>query len=134
MASAMPTDCTLVTAEVDAALAAAAAGLLAADRRVRVLTGDAGVVLAPHAPFDVIFADSGVRNATAFATLCGMLTPGGRIVMDDVTPMAVLPADSPLGESDLKRRLFAGQPALTWTEVVLPDLANSLLVGTRRPG
>jgi predicted O-methyltransferase YrrM len=125
-------DCTLVTAERDPGLAAAAAGLLAPDTRIRVLAGDAWVVLAPHAPFDLIFADSGVRDAPASAALHEMLGPGGRIVMDDVTPELVLPADSPLRHSDVKRDLFAGQHSLTWTEVVLPDLVNSLLVGTRR--
>jgi predicted O-methyltransferase YrrM len=134
MAGAMPGDCALVTAELGAALATAAAGLLAADERVRVLTGDAAVVLAPYAPFDVIFADCGVRDAAAFAALCAMLKPGGRIVMDDVTPSAALAADSPLRQSDIKRSLFADQAGLIWTEVVLPDLENSLLVGTWTTG
>jgi predicted O-methyltransferase YrrM len=132
LASAMPADCTLVTAELDAGLAAAAARLLAGDARIRALAGDAGAVLAPHAPFDLIFADCGVRDAAAFAALCDMLRPGGRIVMDDVTPVLALPADSPVRQFDIKRSLFAGQRSLTWAEVVLPDLANSLLVGTRR--
>jgi len=131
MASAMPEDCTLVTAELDHGLAAAAAQLLAADARVRVLTGDAKAVLAPHAPFDLIFADSGIRDPAAFGGLVSMLRPGGRIVMDDVTPVLALPPESPLRDCDVKRELFAGHCALTWTEVVLPDLANSLLVGTR---
>ena len=61
-----------------------------------------------------------------------MLRPAGRIVMDDLTPVPVLPPGSPVRASDLKRELFARQESLTWTEVVLPDLANSLLVGTRR--
>ena len=132
LASAMPADCTLVTAELDAGRAAAAAELLAGDARIRVLRGDAGTVLAPYAPFDLVFADCGVRDPAAFADLCGMLRPGGRIVMDDVTPVLALPADSSFHQFDIKRSLFAGQRDLTWTEVVLPDLANSLLVGTRR--
>jgi predicted O-methyltransferase YrrM len=132
IASAMPRDCALVTAELDGGLAAAASTLFARDRRVRVLTGDAREVLTPHAPFDLIFADCGVRDAAAFAALVEMLRPGGRIVMDDLTPVRTLPADSPLRASDVKRELFAGQEGLTWTEVVLPDLANSLLVGTRQ--
>jgi hypothetical protein len=37
-----------------------------------------------------------------------------------------------MGQFDIKRSMFAGWRSLTWTEVVLPDLANSLLVGTRR--
>jgi predicted O-methyltransferase YrrM len=132
MASAMPPDCTLVTAELDPVRAAAAARVLAADPRVTVLTGDAAGLIAGHGPFDLIFADSGVRDPAAFGLLTGLLTTGGRIVMDDVTPVAVLPAGSPLRVQDLKRELFGGQPGLVWTEVVLPDLANSLLVGTRQ--
>ena len=131
MASAMPADCTLVTAELDPDRAAAAARVLAGDARVTVLAGDAASLIADRGPYDLVFADSGVRDADAFAALAGLLKPGGRIVMDDVTPVAVLPADSRLRDRDVKRELFAGQPGLTWTEVVLPDLANSLLVGTR---
>jgi predicted O-methyltransferase YrrM len=132
LASSMPADCTLVTAELQPRLAEAAARLLAACRRVRVLTGDANDLLPQHGPFDLIFADSGIRDAAAFGALTGLLKPGGRIVMDDLTPVQALPADSPLLQSDTKRSLFAAEERLTWTEVVLPDLANSLLVGTRR--
>jgi predicted O-methyltransferase YrrM len=132
LASSMPADCTLLTAELDQRLAEAAARLLASCPRVQVLTGDANDVLPPHGPFDLIFADSGIRDANVFGALTGLLKPGGRIVMDDLTPVAALPAGSPLLASDTKRALFAGEERLTWTEVVLPDLANSLLVGTRR--
>jgi predicted O-methyltransferase YrrM len=132
MSAAMPDDCTLVTAEIDEERAAAAASLLTADPRVRLLTGDAVTVLAPFAPFDLIFADSGVRDAATFGAVVGWLKPGGRLVMDDVTPVLALPGDSPLRESDPKREMFAAEPRLVWTEIVLPDLANSLLVGTRR--
>ncbi len=51
-------------------------------------------MLAPYAPFHLIFADCGVRDEAAFAALCGMLQPGGRIVMDDLTPVHPLPAES----------------------------------------
>jgi predicted O-methyltransferase YrrM len=131
MSSAMPADCSLVTAELDADRAALAAELLAGDPRVQVLTGDAMSLLAPHAPYDLIFCDSGVRGAADFAALVSLLRPGGRVVSDDVTPAAALPADSPFRQRDAKRELFAGEDRLIWTEVVLPDLANSLLVGTR---
>jgi predicted O-methyltransferase YrrM len=132
MASSMPSDCTLVTAEIDPVRAATAAELLSGDPRVEVLAGDAAEQLAAQAPFDLIFADCGVRDAAEFAALVGMLRSGGRIVMDDLTPVKALTADSPYRQSDVKRELFAGQERLDWTEVVLPDLANSLLVGTRR--
>jgi predicted O-methyltransferase YrrM len=105
---------------------------LAGDSRVRVLTGDWAELLPPLGPYDLIFCDSGVRDAATFGGLVGLLEAGGRIVMDDVTPVLALPADSACGQADLKREFFAGESRLAWTEVVLPDLANSLLVGTRK--
>lgn len=132
MSGAMPADCTLLTAEIDPVRAAAASQVLADDERVQVLIGDAVTELGPSAPFDLIFADCGVREDVTFATLVSWLKPGGRIVGDDVTPVGALPPDSPFREHDPKRELFAGDTRLVWTEVVLPDLANSLLVGTRR--
>jgi hypothetical protein len=53
------------------------------------------------------------------------------VVFDDVTPLAKLPADSPFRTNDPKRHFFFANPRLVSVEVVLPDLANSLLVGTR---
>ena len=131
MAAAMPADCTLVTAEIDPARAAAAAEALGGDDRVRVLTGDWSALLPALGPYDLIFCDSGVRDTTTFSGLVDLIKPGGRIVMDDVTPLLALPADSPFRQADPKREFFAGEPRLVWTEVVLPDLENSLLIGTR---
>lgn len=131
MASAMPVGCTLVTVEIDGPRAAAAADLLARDNRVTVLAGDAREVLPPHGPFDLVFADGGWRDPSGLASLVGLVRMGGRVVMDDVTPLAALPPDSPLRSGDAKRALFFGDPRLCSVEVVLPDLENSLLVGTR---
>lgn len=131
IASAMPADCVLVTVEIDAVLASAARELLAADSRAEVITGDALGVIPGRGPFDLLFADSGVRAPADFAALVSLLRIGGRIVMDDVTPEHALPTDSPSRADDIKRGFFSGEPRLTWTEVVLPDLRNSLLVGTR---
>jgi hypothetical protein len=66
-----------------------------------------------------------------FAGLVSLLRVGGRIVMDDLTPEQALALDSPLRANDVKRRFFSTEPRLFSTEVVLPDLENSLLVGTR---
>ena len=131
MASAMPPDCTLVTVEIDGSLAAAAARLLAADDRVTVLSGDARALLGPHAPFDLLFADGGWRDPDGLGTLVALIRVGGWVVMDDVTPLRLLPPGSPLRSGDVKREFFFGDPRLCSAEVVLPDLANSLLVGTR---
>jgi predicted O-methyltransferase YrrM len=131
IASAMPAGCSLVTAEIGEPLARSARELLAADPRIEVITGDALGVIPAAGPFDLLFADSGVRDRAGFGLLVSSLRIGGRIVMDDLTPQRALPPGSPLITSDIKRELFAGEPRLAWTEVVLPDLENSLLAGTR---
>jgi predicted O-methyltransferase YrrM len=133
MAGAMPGDCTLITVERDEGLASAVRDLMASDPdlRVQVVTGDAFSVLSGRGPFGLLFADCGVRDEADFGSLVGLLRTGGHIVMDDVTPVRALPEDSPWRNGDPKRRLFAGEPRLAWTEVVLPDLENSLLAGTR---
>ncbi|MEQ4209182.1 class I SAM-dependent methyltransferase [Actinopolymorpha sp. B9G3] len=128
MASAMPDSATLVTVEVDDARAQAAAKVFRGDSRVRVVHGDAQLVLADHAPYDLLFVDGGWNEGDATIDL---LRIGGRVVFDDVTPLAKLPVDSPWRTNDPKRDFFFGNPRLVSVEVVLPDLANSLLVGTR---
>jgi predicted O-methyltransferase YrrM len=132
MVSAMPADCTLITAETDGRLAAAAAELFAADDRVHVLGADGWRVLPPHAPFDLVFADGGSRDPAQLTSLISLLRPGGHLVMDDVTPTALLPAGSPLLRKDPKRQLFFGDARLVSAEVVLPDRQHALLIGTRR--
>ena len=128
MAGAMPADCHLITVELDERFAAAAHEVMVGDPRVEVICGDAWTVLSGRAPYDLLFADGGGNDA---AGLVDLLRVGGRLVMDDVTPVEVLPVDSPFRSEDPKRRFFSGEPRLVATEVVLPDLLNSLLVGTR---
>jgi predicted O-methyltransferase YrrM len=130
MASALPPDGRLVTVEIEASQAEAVRPLFAADRRVEVITGDARAEVAARGPFDLLFADSGIRDHESFNGLVDLLRVGGRIVMDDVTPAAAAAPGTPMLAQDLKRSFFAS-PRLVSTEVVLTDLANSLLVGTR---
>ncbi len=129
MASAMPVDCVLITVEIDQYRAATAREVLSADPRVEVITGDAVRALSTRAPFDLLFSDGGAGQDQA--ALVDLLRMGGRIVNDDVTPRKALPPGSPFLTGDPKRRFFFGDPRLVSTEVVLPDLQNSLLVGTR---
>jgi predicted O-methyltransferase YrrM len=126
MASAMPAECTLVTAEIDEERAAAAREVFADDPRVTVVSGDSLRTVSLGGPYDLLFCDSGGD----METLVDLLTIGGRVVMDDVTPLALLPDDSPFRTGDPKRAFFA-DPRLVSTEVVLPDLRNALLTGTR---
>jgi len=127
MASAMPPGCTLVTAERDERRAAAAREVFADDPRVTVVTGDSFATIALGGPYDLLFSDGGGGQDE----LVGLLTIGGRVVMDDVTPWQLLPDDSPFKRADDPKRRFFADPRLVSTEVVLPDLRNALLVGTR---
>jgi predicted O-methyltransferase YrrM len=127
MASAMPVDCRLVTVELDETRVAAARRVFAYEPRVEVVHGDSFDELERRAPFDLLFADGGRQPGG----IVELLRIGGRLVNDDVTPVDVLPADSSYREHDPKRELFFGDPRLVAAEVVLPDLRNSLLVGTR---
>jgi hypothetical protein len=132
ISSAMPADCRLVTAELDASLAAAAAELLAGDPRISVLAGDAADLLPQHAPFDVLFADCGIRDPGTFGGLTALLRPGGRIVMDDLVP-ARAPGGSDSGSSHIKRDLFAGPPASPGPRLFCPSWTArcSSVPGTR---
>jgi predicted O-methyltransferase YrrM len=127
MAAAMPADCRLVTVELDEAKVAAARRVFADEPRVEVVHGDAFEELARRAPFDLLFADGGRQPSD----IVDLVRVGGRLVIDDVTPVQLLPSDSPYLTHDPKRDLFFGDPRLVAAEVVLPDLRNSLLVGTR---
>jgi len=95
---------------------------------VDVVTGDSAAVLSGRGPFDLLFCDGGGGD---YADLVDLVRVGGRMVMDDVTPDKVQSPDSPLRGNDAKRQFFFGDPRLVSVEVVLPDLENSLLVGTR---
>ena len=98
--------------------------------------GDARLLVERDAPYDLLFVDGAgyAADGEGFAGLLDLLRPGGQVVVDDVTPIAALPADSPFRESDPKREAFARAPNLAWVEVVAPDLAGSCLVGTRVGG
>jgi predicted O-methyltransferase YrrM len=133
MASAMPSTARLVTIEIDAGRAAAAAELFSHDERVRVINGDASGLISEHAPFDLLFADGAGygRDEAQLRSLFPLLAIGGTIVVDDVTPLGALPADSPFRQHDAKREAFAADSSVWSVEVVAPDLRNSALVATR---
>lgn len=133
MTSAMPSTARLVTIEIDARRAAAAAKLFAQDDRVQVLNGDAEELIRDHAPFDLLFADGAGygSDATRLRSLFQLLAIGGTIVVDDVTPVEALPEDSPFRRHDAKREAFTADPSVWSVEVVAPDLRNSALVATR---
>ena len=85
LAAGMREHASLVTVEIDPTLAAAAADVLAADPRVRVLAGDAKTALEDHAPFDILFTDGGLTKDGP-GPILDLVSTGGLVVMDDLTP------------------------------------------------
>jgi predicted O-methyltransferase YrrM len=97
----------LLTVEVDEERAAVAAGRLAGLANVELLVGDWRALLPPLAPFELVFADGGLRDAAAWEAVLELVAPGGLIVKDDLTPARPVEGD-PVREFLLRdRRLFA---------------------------
>ena len=110
------------TVERDEERAAAAADLFADDPAATVLHGDWQDVLAAEAPLDLLFADGG--RAKYHEELLGLLSPGGILVLDDLTPGYVDP--DPLRELWLRHaRLVAVELRVSSREAVI--------VGTLQP-
>ena len=107
--SALPPQTPFVTVELDAERAAAVADLFAGDPNVRVLAGDWREVLPAEAPFDLLFVDGG--KAKGDSAPFGLVTPGGLLVIDDLTPGR----DGP----DPVRELWLGHPDFLSIELVV---------------
>jgi predicted O-methyltransferase YrrM len=126
-----------VTVEVDDDRAAACARLFAGSPNVRVLHGDWHEVMPPEAPFDLLFFDGGGWKRSPPAQMSAesehaleLVAPGGVVVMDDLTPEHVWPADRPEWPDALRER-WLGDEALVATEVLTtPD--SSAIVAVKR--
>ena len=110
--SALDPSVPFVTVERDAARAAAAAALFAADEHVRVLAGDWRERLPPEAPFDLLFVDAADAKDDVDAVL-GLLTGRGIAVLDDFT--AAHPSPDP------RRQRWLGHPELAAVELLTTD-------------
>jgi predicted O-methyltransferase YrrM len=111
-----------VTVEADRGFAAAAAGLFATDRHVRVLNGGWRELLPAEAPFDLVFVDVADAKADVEAVL-GLLAPGGLVVLDDFTPGRP--------EPDPRRAAWLTHPELAAVELHT-TAATAAVVAARR--
>lgn len=122
----------LVGVERDRERARVAAEVFAGCPGVRILHGDWRRV-EDHGPYDLVVLDGGGTGKTpadAPADPARLLTPGGRIVIDDFTPATRWPPRHE-GSVDRARMGWLEHPALDTVEIPLAeDLAT--LVGTRR--
>ena len=113
----------LYTVEVEPARARAAATLFAADPDVHVLEGPWRDVLAPHAPFDLVFVDCDDAKDDPDAVL-GVAAPGATLVLDDFT------VDWP--RPDRRRARWLGHPRLSAVELGTGGPASAIVASVRR--
>jgi predicted O-methyltransferase YrrM len=124
LVSALPPGVPFVTVELDAARAAAAAGLFADDAAVRVLPGDWHELMPAEAPFDLLFYDGGGKQRPDLdgADVIGLLAPGGTVVLDDLTPGR--PGPDPM------RKFWLGHPRLAAAELAV-SASMAVIVAVR---
>jgi predicted O-methyltransferase YrrM len=113
----------VVTVEIDLERAEAARERLAGCANVELLVGDWRELLPSCAPFDLLFADGGLREADAWEAALALVAPGGLIVKDDLSPGR--PVDG-----DPVREFLLRDPRLAAVEI-LTTPGTAAIVATR---
>jgi predicted O-methyltransferase YrrM len=132
IASALGPEASFVTVETDAERAGAVDRLFAEQSNVRVLQGDWHELLPPEGPFDLLFFDGGHWKSGDVAAeseqAIALVTPGGAVLIDDLTPEALWPEER-RGEPDPVREFWLGDPRLAAAEIfTTPHTAAILAV------
>ncbi len=127
--SGAPEGVRLLTAELNATLAAAAAEIFAEDDSVEVMTADWST-LRGHAPFSLLFMDAEEGASLTVNEVVDLVAPGGIVVLDDLTPCQSWPPVVD-GRVDLVREQWLDDERFVASEVmVAPDA--SVVIATRR--
>ena len=119
----------ILSAELDADLAEAAAEIFDEDERVEVVSADWST-LRDRGPFSLLFLDAREPKASGADTVVDLIEPGGVVVLDDFTPCESWP---PVygGRVDALREQWLTDKRFTTVEVmVAPDTA--VLIATKR--
>lgn len=119
----------MVSAELDADLAAAVADLFSDDDRVEVITGD-WAALSDDGPFSLLFLDVPEAKRSGADMVADLLEPGGVVVLDDFTPSTCWPPIDD-GRVDTVRQQWLTDPRFTTVEVMVACDA-AVLVAARR--
>jgi predicted O-methyltransferase YrrM len=122
-------DAQILTAELDATLAGAAAEIFKDDDQVEVVAADWST-LRDRGPFSLLFLDAREPKDSGADTIIDLVEPGGIVVLDDFTPCESWP---PIfaGRVDVLREQWLTDQRFTTVEVmVAPDA--SVLIATKR--
>jgi predicted O-methyltransferase YrrM len=122
-------DARILTAELDAKLADAAAEIFEDDPQVEVLSADWSTLL-DKGPFSLLFLDSGEPAAVGVDAIADLVEEGGIVVLDDFTPCELWPPIT-YGRVDTLREQWLTDERFTAVEVmVAPDA--STVIATKR--
>jgi predicted O-methyltransferase YrrM len=122
-------DARIVTAELDAKLATAAAEIFDDDPQVDVLAADWSTLL-DQGPFSLLFLDSGQPTEVGVDAIADLVEPGGIVVLDDFTPCEQWPPIA-YGRVDTLRERWLTDERFTTVEVMVASDASTL-IATRR--
>ncbi len=129
LSSGIRDDARIVTAELDAKLADAAAKIFVDDDRVEVLAADWSTLL-DKGPFSLLFIDSRDSKDAGPDAIVDLVEPGGVVVLDDFTPCSSWPPVYE-GRVDVLREHWLTDERFTTAEImVAPDA--SVLIATKR--
>lgn len=130
--SGMDEAASLVTVEIDAALAELSRHVLGDDPRATVVTADAAEWLTVYdgPPFDLAFVDWRTGKFEQRRLLLGHLAPGGLYIGDDLLPQATWPDDHPGRVERFLSEIVAEDDLV----VTLMAWASGLVVAARRSG
>jgi predicted O-methyltransferase YrrM len=122
-------DARIVTAELDAKLAKAAAEIFEDDPQVEVVSADWST-LVDKGPFSLLFLDSGKPSAAGPDKVWDLVEEGGIVVLDDFTPCEHWPPTY-AGRVDTLREEWLSDDRFAAVEVMIaPDA--SAVIATRR--
>ena len=122
-------DATILTAELDAKLADAAAEIFEDDPQVEVRSADWSTLL-DQGPFSLLFLDSGEPTEVGVDQVADLVEPGGLVVLDDFAPCEMWPPVT-YGRVDTLREQWLTDERFTAVEVmVAPDA--SVVIATKR--
>jgi predicted O-methyltransferase YrrM len=102
----------VVTVEIEQERVSVARSRLTGLANVELLEGDWHALLPQRAPFELVFADGGLRSREDYEALVELVEPGGLIVKDDLTPGRPVEGD-PVREFLLRNGRLAGAEILT---------------------
>ncbi|MEZ5097924.1 MAG: class I SAM-dependent methyltransferase [Nocardioides sp.] len=119
----------ILTAELDPALAGAAAEIFADDPQVEVLSAD-WATLHDRGPFSLLFLDSGQPDDVTVDAVADLVEDGGIVVLDDFAPCESWPPVA-YGRVDTLREQWLTDERFTAVEVMVARDASAV-VATRR--